>query len=56
MLRPGGRIVGEMGGYGNVEGVREAMHKVLAKRGINAAERDPWYFPSVDDYTQVSSS
>lgn len=53
MLRSGGRIVGEMGGYGNVEGVRAALHKVLTQRGINAAERDPWFFPSVESYTQA---
>lgn len=53
MLRSGGRIVGEMGGYGNVEGVRAALHKVLAQRGINPTERDPWFFPSVDTYTQA---
>lgn len=56
MLRSGGRMVGEMGGYGNVEGVREALHKVLSKRGINATERDPWFFPSIDSYTQVCES
>lgn len=53
MLRSGGRIVGEMGGYGNVEGVRAVLHKVLGQRGINATERDPWFFPSVESYTQA---
>lgn len=35
----------EMGGYGNVATVHSALYAALAKRGIDASERDPWYFP-----------
>ena len=50
LLRPGGRFVGEMGGAGNVGRVQAAMYAVLAARSIDAAERDPWFFPTPEDY------
>ncbi len=49
-LRPGGRFVGEMGGAGNVASVVAALTAALAKRGIDAAPRNPWYFPTPEDY------
>jgi trans-aconitate methyltransferase len=49
-LRPGGRFVAEMGGHGCVAAVRVALVAVLARHGIDGAARDPWYFPTVDDY------
>ncbi len=48
-LRPGGRLVGEMGGHGNVARIREALEAAMADRGIDAALLR-WYFPTVDDY------
>ncbi|KAI0060309.1 S-adenosyl-L-methionine-dependent methyltransferase [Artomyces pyxidatus] len=53
LLKQGGLFVGEMGGQGNCSGLREAMHTVLQRRGIDAAARDPWFFPSADEYGQV---
>ncbi|KAK0201610.1 S-adenosyl-L-methionine-dependent methyltransferase [Desarmillaria ectypa] len=54
VLKPGGRIAGEMGGFMNcIEGIRGALHKALQTRGYNAGARDPWYFPSVEDYTEI---
>jgi len=50
VLKPGGRFVIEMGGWGNCIGVRSALYKVLEKRGLNPKERDPWFFPSADGY------
>jgi trans-aconitate methyltransferase len=44
-LRPGGVVVAEMGGYGNVATVHTALYAALARRGIDASDRDPWYFP-----------
>ena len=49
-LRPGGRFVAELGGYGCVQAVVDALAAVLATRGIDAARLNPWYFPTVDDY------
>jgi len=49
-LRPGGRFVGEMGGAGNIAAIREALWRVLARRGIDADAIDPWYFPAPEEY------
>ncbi len=49
-LRPGGRFVAELGGRGNVAAVVAAVTEALAEKDISAAERDPWYFPSLAEY------
>jgi SAM-dependent methyltransferase len=49
-LRPGGRFVGEMGGAGNVERIRDALEAALSRRGIDPAPRNPWYFPTAEEY------
>ena len=49
-LRPGGRFVGEFGGYGNVERIRSALHAELRRRGIDPWTVDPWYYPSPEEY------
>jgi trans-aconitate methyltransferase len=49
-LTSSGRFVGEMGGTGNVEGVRAALHGALARRGLDGRAVDPWFFPTVEDY------
>lgn len=36
-------------------GVRIALHEALTRRGLNAKERDPWFFPSAEEYRNVSS-
>jgi trans-aconitate methyltransferase len=53
-LRPGGRLVLEMGGKGNVETILLATRKVLTRHGYyrNAATQ-PWYFPSLGEYTTL---
>ncbi|KAG6815978.1 hypothetical protein H0H87_009681 [Tephrocybe sp. NHM501043] len=53
VLKPGGRIAAEMGGFLNCVGVRSAMHNVLRRRGYDPVPRDPWFFPSVEDYKKV---
>jgi hypothetical protein len=35
-------------------GVRSALHHVLMRAGMNPVERDPWYFPTVKQYSSVS--
>lgn len=49
-LKPGGRFVGEMGGFGCVEKIRSALGQALASRGADVAAYDPWYFPTDDEY------
>lgn len=49
-LRPGGRFVAEMGGAGNIEHLRRALHAAVSARGINPAKLDPWYFPTPAAY------
>lgn len=49
-LKPGGRFVAEMGGAGNVASIRDALHGALDARGVDTAQVDPWYFPTVADY------
>jgi hypothetical protein len=49
-LRPRGRFVAEMGGYGCVETIKRALIEALDRRGIDGRLADPWYFPTVEDY------
>lgn len=49
-LRPGGRFVAEMGGFGNVGRVVAALSAALARRGVDATPLNPWYFPSDEEY------
>ena len=50
-LKAGGRFVGEFGGYGCVEKIRRALTAALARRGIDGEKINPWYFPTVEDYS-----
>ena len=52
-LKKGGRFVGELGGQGNVETIRAALHVALRRRGIDPLAVDPWYYPSVEEYTEL---
>ena len=49
-LKPGGRFVAELGGAGNIASVCAAIESCLARRGIDAPERNPWYFPTCEEY------
>jgi trans-aconitate methyltransferase len=33
--------------------IRTALHSALNRRGIDFAARDPWYFPTAEDYSEV---
>lgn len=51
-LKPGGRLVLEMGGKGNVEKIVSALKTALLKYGYKEnANRQMWYFPSLSEYT-----
>ena len=49
-LKPGGRFVAEMGGFGCVATIRGALGRALAARGLDAAAYDPWFFPTAEEY------
>jgi len=50
-LNPGGRFVGEFGGYGNVSTITTAIEAVLFSRGMTIA--NPWFFPRPDEYRKL---
>lgn len=53
-LKPGGRFVAELGGKGNVQSVIDGISGILAEEyGIDAGERNPWYFPSAGEYSTL---
>ena len=49
-LKPGGRFVAELGGYGCVDKIRTALVAALNRRGLEGESRVPWYFPTPEDY------
>jgi len=49
-LKPGGRVVAELGGAGCVATIRGALHEALRARGHDPAAYDPWFFPTVAEY------
>ncbi|MNB78641.1 Trans-aconitate 2-methyltransferase [compost metagenome] len=53
-LKPGGRFIAEFGGKGNVDTVIRSIGEVLSgKYGIDAASLNPWYFPSIAEYSTL---
>ena len=51
-LKPGGRLVAELGGRGNVEGIVRAVRRARTAFGLAPFE-NPWYFPSLGEYAGV---
>ncbi len=49
-LKPGGRFVAEMGGQGNIAKVCGALSTALSEIGEDFASRNPWVFPSDQEY------
>ncbi|SPE40668.1 Methyltransferase type 11 [Candidatus Sulfopaludibacter sp. SbA3] len=53
-LKPGGRLVVELGGRGNVRALVSASDRALRELGVADPERyHPWYYPSVSEYTSI---
>ncbi|UJF34600.1 class I SAM-dependent methyltransferase [Paenibacillus hexagrammi] len=52
-LRTGGRFAAEFGGKGNIAAIEEAVAAELHSLGIDAQARNPWYFPSIGEYTTL---
>jgi SAM-dependent methyltransferase len=50
-LRPGGRFVAELGGYGCVAKIKRALVDALNRSGIDGEGASPWYFPTIEDYS-----
>lgn len=49
-LKPGGRLIGEMGRAGNVARIKAALEAALARRGLDGQAATPWYFPDTEEY------
>lgn len=50
-LKPGGRLVAEFGGKGNVSSIVDALKTALVQNGYAAtAAKEVWYFPSLSEY------
>lgn len=47
-LKPRGRFVAELGGYGNVANIITAIESALSSRGMTVA--NPWFFPRAEEY------
>lgn len=52
-LRPGGRMVAEMGGKTNVATIWHALGDALVAAGHERPAESPWYFPSIGEYTTL---
>lgn len=53
-IRPGGRLVLEMGAKENIATIQQQLQATLLKAGFTArAQASPWYFPSLGTYCQA---
>jgi trans-aconitate methyltransferase len=50
-LKQRGRFVAEMGGHRCVEKIRTALVDALNRRGLDGEGAAPWYFPTVEEYS-----
>ncbi|SJL84223.1 class I SAM-dependent methyltransferase [Vibrio palustris] len=49
-LKPNGRFVAEFGGAGNIQALTTAMKEVVAANPEMGDFRNPWYFPTAEEY------
>ena len=52
-LKPGGRYVGEFGGFGNIAAIRVAVRAVLAARGYRVSPVEENYYPTAPAFRAV---
>jgi SAM-dependent methyltransferase len=52
-LKPGGRYVGEFGGFGNIAAIRVAVRAVLRQRGYRVSEDETSYYPTAEAFRAV---
>ena len=56
VLKTNGRLVAEFGGYGNVYHIVEAMKEVFSIHTEYGYFDNPWFFPTVKEYTEILKS
>ena len=56
VLKTNGRFVAEFGGYGNVHHIVEAMKEVFSIHIEYGDFDNPWFFPTVKEYTEILKS
>ncbi|GMK38677.1 methyltransferase type 11 [Paenibacillus sp. CCS19] len=52
-LKPGGRLVVEFGGHGNIQAVVDGLREAFTAVGASQPFRSPWYFPTIGEYGMV---
>jgi SAM-dependent methyltransferase len=52
-LKPGGRYVGEFGGFGNIAAIRVALHAVLQAHGYRVEAGETSYYPTAQAFRAV---
>ena len=52
-LVPGGRLVAEFGGHGNVAAIVTAMRAAARIHGGDESLAGPWFFPTPDEYSTL---
>jgi trans-aconitate 2-methyltransferase len=53
-LKPGGRLVFEFGGRGNIRILVEGAYRALRQLGISDPEPlNPWYYPGIAEYSSI---
>jgi len=52
-LRPGGRLIAEFGGQGNVASISTALKEAMTAHGWYEESINPWYFPSIGEYATL---
>ncbi len=50
-LRPGAKLVGELGGKSNIATVIRVLAPLFTAQGIDFSERNPWNFPDQDQWS-----
>lgn len=56
-LKPGGRLVFEMGGRGNIRQIWNAAMRALTDMGVKQPEKlSPWFYPSIGEYAPMLES
>ncbi len=51
-LKPGGRFVAEMGGFGNVAAIVASLQAASMEMGFGEVQT-PWYFPTIGQYASL---
>ena len=52
VLKPGGRLVAEMGGQGNIAAIRVALMAVMARHAFDGREDNVNYYPTPEAYSR----